>query len=383
MVRQFPTLSDAALSEISPLPPSDPPDLLMDPAGKLATSPAIWREHVRPATLRHFRQQVYGERPVGRPDDSRAEVASETDALDGTATRREIVLSYSGPGGEGRFTTVVYLPKAAKSPVPAFVVINFTDPDPELEKNRNGHWPVKEIIARGYATAVFNFNAVDPDRADGFKDGVRTIFGKQPPASDAWGALSAWGWGASRVLDYLETDPDIDAKRVAVIGHSRAGKAALWCGAEDERFAMVISNNSGCGGAALSRGKMGERVADITRRFPHWFCPNYANFANREDELPVDQHQLLALIAPRLLYVASATEDAWADPEAEFKSCVLAGPVFRLYGGQGLTSDTMPPPDVAMQDGGIGYHRRTGKHGLAVSDWHHFLDFADKNWCKP
>ncbi len=310
------------------------------------------------------------------------EVISEVDALGGIARRKEIVLSYSGPGGNGRFTAVLYLPEDASKPVPVFVVINFHDPDPELEKNRAGCWPVREIVARGYATASFNFNAVDPDRPDGFKDGVRSIFGSQPPNPAAWGALSAWGWGASRVLDYLETDIDIDAKRVAIIGHSRAGKAALWCAAEDERFAMAISNNSGSGGAALSRGKQGERVADITTRFPHWFCANYKNFANREDALPIDQHQLLGLIAPRLLYVASATDDAWADPENEFKSCVLAGPVFRLHGKKGLASDTLPAADVAMLNGSIGYHRRTGKHDITVSDWKNYLDFADKNWGK-
>lgn len=372
-----------ALLSTTPLPAAGPPDPLADPQGTVATRSEIWRERVRPRTLQLFRQQVYGERPVGKPDDFKTVVVGEADALDGSATRKEILLSYSGPGGKGSFTAVLYVPKDAKLPVPAFVLINFIDPDPDLEGNRAGPWPVREIIARGFATASFNFNAVDPDRPDGFKDGVRSIFGKQPPGPGAWGTLSAWGWGASRVLDHLETDKDIDARHVAIIGHSRAGKAAVWCGAEDERFALVVSNNSGSGGAALSRGKKGERVADITSRFPHWFCANYANFANREDDLPIDQHQLLGLIAPRLLYVASATDDAWADPENEFKSCVLAGPVFHLHGKSGLATNTMPKADEPILDGGIGYHIRTGKHDLTLSDWQNYLSFADRNWSKP
>ena len=185
------------------------------------------------------------------------------------------------------------------------------------------------------------------------------------------------------MLDYLETDKAINAKHVAIIGHSRAGKAAVWCGAEDERFAMVISNNSGCGGAALARGKEGEKIANITTKFPYWFCGNYRQYADNEDKLPIDQHQLLGLIAPRLLYVASATEDQWADPKAEFKSCVLAGPVYALHGEKALESDIMPPPDKAMMGGTIGYHLRTGKHDLAPSDWQHYMDFADKNWGVP
>ena len=381
-----PRLIIAAVSLLAayPLPASEPPNPLAAPDGTLATSPDAWREHVRPVTLQIFRRQVYGERPLGRPDDFQAVVVKEdAKALDGIATRKDIEISYSGPGGKGHFPAVLFTPNSAKGPVPAFVLIDFIAADPELPGNLKGLWPVREILARGYATVAFNFNDVDPDRPDGFKDGVRAIYGKEPQPATAWGALSAWGWGASRVLDYLETDKAIDAKHVAIIGHSRAGKAAVWCGAEDERFAMVISNNSGCGGAALARGKEGEKIANITTKFPYWFCGNYRQYADNEDKLPIDHHQLLGLIAPRLLYVASATQDQWADPQAEFKSCVLAAPVFELYEKKGLESPTMPPPDQAMMGGTIGYHLRTGKHDLAPSDWQHYMDFADKNWGNP
>lgn len=374
-------LTTIALLMSQPISASEPSDPLKTQAGDVVTNTEEWRTTRRPEILKLFREQVYGVRPVGKLADFEAVVLSEdAKALDGTATRKEIGFRYSGPGGKGGFQAVLYIPNQVKAPAPAFVVINFDDPDPATDKNRGGYWPVKEIISRGYATASFNFNSVDPDKTDGFKDGVRAVFSKEPLATDAWGALSAWGWGASRVMDYLETDKAIDAKHVAVIGHSRAGKAALWCGAEDQRFAMVISNNSGSGGAALSRGKKGERVAEITKRFPYWFCANYAKYANREDELPIDQHELLALIAPRPLYVASATEDEWADPSAEFKSAVLAGPVYRLLGKTGLESDTRPAPDQAMTGGGIAYHIRTGKHAITVSDWQHYLDFADLKW---
>jgi len=357
------------------------PNPLATADGTIVTTPEAWTAQVRPQTLRYFREQVYGVRPVEKPADFQAKVIREDpQALDGAATLKEIEITYSGTGGSGKFHPLLLIPNSAKSPAPTFLLFSFGKPDAAIEKEKFGAWPVREIIARGYATVAFHVSEVDPDRADGFAEGVRAIFGKQPPAADAWGALSAWGWGASRVMNYLETDKAIDPKRVALIGHSRCGKAALWAGAEDPRFSYVISNNSGCGGAALARPKQGERIVNITTKFPYWFCENYRKYAGHEADLPIDQHQLLGLIAPRLLYVASATGDLWADPAAEFESCVRARPVFQLFGKKGLESETQPAPDKAMLDGGIGYHLRTGKHELAISDWQHFMDFADRHW---
>jgi hypothetical protein len=237
------------------------------------------------------------------------------------------------------FEVVKFLP--ARTPAPCFLFIC------NREREPGAFWPVDEITDRGYATAAFQINDVAPDVNDG----------KQSCT------VSAWAWGASRALDRLASDPAIDARRVAVVGHSRAGKASLWCGAQDERFAMVVSNESGCTGAAMNQ-KRGEQIKDINERFPHWFSMTYKQYNDRLP--PVDQDALLALIAPRLLYVASASEDLWADPEAEFRALRLPVP--------------MPGPDQPLHTGRIGYHVRTGKHDLTPYDWNCFMDFADRHW---
>ncbi|SFI39514.1 hypothetical protein SAMN02799624_00795 [Paenibacillus sp. UNC496MF] len=301
--------------------------------------------------------------------------------MNGTATRKRIELSFDGPGGTIVIRLLLFVPSTGEPrKAPAFLFLcnrerAHMDPD---RRERSGFWPAEDLVARGYAAAVFHVEDADPDYDDGFRNGAHGAFDPPGPrADDAWGAIAAWAWGASRAMDYLETDPGIDASRIALVGHSRGGKAALWGGAQDERFALVASNNSGSTGAAIARGKAGETIADINRQFPHWFCERYKRYNGKEDDLPVDQHQLLALIAPRPLYVASATEDEWADPEAEFMACVLASPAYGLLGRQGVSAELRPAPDTPLTGGGIGYHLRTGGHDLTRYDWQRFMDYAD------
>ena len=361
------------------------PDPLTTTNGTKVTSADVWLKTRRPEILELFRTHVYGRMPVGRPAGLKFETLESTKGLmDGTATRRQVKISYRGPGGEGAIKLLLFVPERAK-PAPCFLLICNRDAT-NLDASRaikSPFWPAEQIVARGYAAAAFLNADVAPDRDTGFTNGVHGIFDprgvKRPP--DAWGTLAAWAWGASRVMDYLVTDPDIDAQRVAVIGHSRGGKTALWAGAEDERFAFVISNDSGCGGAGLARRRQpkAETIAAINRTFPYWFCENYKQYADREEALPVDQHLLAALIAPRLLYIASATADLWADPGGEFLCGVEASPVYRLFGLEGLKADRPPPPDSPLQTGAIGYHLRTGSHGLTEYDWKCYLDFADRH----
>jgi hypothetical protein len=361
------------------------PDPLTTCAGDKVTTIAEWQKTRRPEILELFRENIYGRTPIGRPDTLRFDVKeTNNSAMDGKATLKRVEIHFTGPGGKGMISLAVFIPNEVPKPVPGFLLIcnrNRDNIDPTRTK-KSPFWPAERIVERGYVAAAFHNSDLDPDTYDGFKNGVHGIFdskdSKRPP--DAWGTIAAWAWGASRVMDYFETDKDIDEARIGVVGHSRGGKTALWCGAEDERFALVISNDSGSTGAALARNKKGERVKEINTAFPHWFCNNYTQFNEKEDDLPVDQHELIALMAPRLVYVASASLDDWADPKNEFLSCVHAGPVYQLFGLQGVGATEWPKPEQPLHTGPIGYHIRTGKHNLTEYDWECYMDFADKHW---
>jgi hypothetical protein len=239
------------------------------------------------------------------------------------------------------------------------------------------------ILARGYALATVYYGDLEPDFPQGWQTGIRAALSPNGATTqfqpDDWGAIGAWAWGLSRALDYLEQDPAMDAKRVAVMGHSRLGKTALWAGAQDERFAIVISNNSGEGGASLVRRRFGENIAHSVRMEPYWYCERYREYANREAALPVDAHLLIALIAPRPVYVASATKDLWADPRGEFLAAKHAEPVYQLFGRAGLGIQDFPAPDQPAGDH-IGYHLRTGEHDVTAYDWQQYLNFADRHF---
>ena len=366
------------------------PDVLKTVAGQPVTTSVAWEQVRRPEVLELFKAQVFGRNPVERPDTLRFEpLEADKQMVDGKALRKRVNIRYTGPGGSGCIELTAFIPKTAK-PAPAFVLIcnrssaKNIDPD---RVDKNPFFPVEELVARGYAALAYYNGDVDPDDFDGFTNGVHGVFQPDPKVrtADSWGTLAAWAWGASRVMDWIETQPTIDRARVGVVGHSRGGKTALWCGASDPRFALTVSNDSGCGGAKLNRMDLpkSEGIARINKVFPHWFCGNYKQYGDNEAALPVDQHMLIALIAPRLAYVASASLDDWAGQPGEFRSCVLASPVWQLYGLKGLVGDTFPAPDTPLQEGRIGYHLRTGKHDLSLYDWQRYMDFADKHLRNP
>lgn len=364
--------------------PRNVPELMKTFDGKAVSAPDAWEKTRAPEILDRYRREVFGVRPAAA--DARDRVSFKTtdtrEAMEGTAIRKLVTAEFAGPEGVFTFPFTVFIPKAAK-PVPAFVFIcnrprSNVDPDRAI---KSGFWPAEEIVARGYATAAFLFSDVAADdKKAGYGQGVFPAFGK-PSARDAesWASISAWAWAASRVMDWIETEPSIDAEHVGVVGHSRGGKTAIWAGVNDRRFAMVCSNNSGCSGAKLNHIDLprSESIERITYNFPHWFCGNYRAYAGRDRDMPFDQHQLLALVAPRLLCVASASEDHWAGQPGEWWAAKLASPAWELYGKKGLVGDSHPGSGVPQQKGCVSYHQRAGKHDLTPADWARYMDFAD------
>ena len=317
--------------------------------------------------------------------------------LGGKATRKEIKIYFDAPNEFPQATVLLYIPNNRQGSVPVFVMPNFqgihtTTDDPgvsaykvensthnlEVRGKAKSRWAFDMIVSRGYAVATVFYEEIEPDVMCNFTRGVHPLFTNFDLNADDYPAtIGAWAWGLSRVLDALGSVDGVDVEKAIVAGHSRLGKTALWCGANDERFAAVISNDSGCGGAALSRRQFGERVDRINASFPHWFTKKFHEYGNKVDQLPIDEHELIALIAPRPVYVASASEDLWADPKGEFLSALNADPVYKLLGTDGFGGVT-EQPDVDTSVGAtIRYHKRAGAHDVTDFDWEQYLNFAD------
>lgn len=384
------------------------PDALTTQSGKKIATAKEWEKLRRPEILTLFENNVQGKTPATKIPLRFVTTSVDQSALNGKAIRKQITIHF-GTAGKDSMELLLYLPKNASKPAPVFLGLNFggnqtinADPGINISKRwvrytaepayvdhqgteasrgtQSKDWAVEEIVAGGYGLATIYYGDLQLDSSDSFNAGVGPLLTKNGADANgnAPGAIAVWAWGLSRALDYLETDKAVDAKKVAVIGHSRLGKTALWAGAQDKRFAMVISNNSGEGGAAITRRKYGETIAVMNKAFPHWFCSNFKKYNDKEDELPVDFHELIALIAPRPVYIASASDDQWADPEGEYLSGYFATRVYALYGLKGLTSDKQPGVNAPVGDGSIGYHMRQGEHALRLYDWQQYIRFADR-----
>lgn len=372
--------------------------------GRIVTSKKDWQKR-RQELIAIFEEHVFGKTPV-IPFDLSTEILEDwSPAFDNTARRKQVKLTITTKYGCHSAEMLIYAP-ITEAPVPAFLGLNFggnqtIEPDPNIiitkswvrnapEKGMIDHqareisrgaadsrWPVKMILKEGFALATLYYGDFDPDYDDDHQNGLHGIFNPsdQIREGNTWGAVGAWAFGLSRALDVLEKEPAIDAKRITSIGHSRLGKTSLWAGAQDERFFAVIDNESGCGGSALNKRAFGENVFAINTRFPHWFCKNYRNYNENEAAIPMDTHGLLALIAPRPLYVASAAEDLWSDPKGMYLAVKAARPVYEFLGEEGLPMETFPQPSQTNFNGQQAYHVRPGEHDLTLFDWAQYVQF--------
>lgn len=387
------------------IPPYTLPDPLICEDGTPVDSVQRWREKRRPELLRMFEHEQYGRTKLARPAAMTFVLREENKhARGGLATRLRVGVLFEGTEQGRQMELLIYLPNQVKGKVPLFFGLNFdgnytitTEPDLPLPRHfamglvsnrltnnvpssaaRGIHesmWPIDLVLQRGYGLATAAYGEIEPDADGRWREGPRGL-AAEPTASD-WGSIGAWAWACSRAMDYFSTQERIDSQRVALCGFSRLGKTALWAAAQDERFALVVSNNSGAGGAALHKRIAGETTANLAGKLARWFCGNFRQYAHNESALPIDQHQLLALIAPRPLLIVSGKEDLWSDPEGEFLSARAASSVYGLLGCDGLASADWPAAGRLL-DSRIGYFMHTGKHEVTLEDWQAMLRFSDK-----
>lgn len=390
------------------------PNPLVLKNGKSVLTAQQWRIQRRPELLEQFTNEMYGHSP-GKPTTMTFKVFdTDAKALGGKAIRKQVAVFFNGKSDGPRMDILLYIPNHVKGSVPAIVGLNFwgnhsINPDPGIRistswmESSQGNpyidvtcvvnhrsteacrginarqWPVDSILSRGYAlVTAYREDIASDEPAMKFTTGVHPLYPDFQNQDDNFGTVAAWVWGLQRIMDYLQTDKAIDAKRIAVFGWSRLGKAALWAGATDERFAMVISHESGAGGAKLFHRGVGENIRRLCAVFPHWYAGNFRKYMDQDTILPFDQHMVISLIAPRPVYIASAEEDKGSDPEGEFEAAKAASIVYQFLGTEGLLTDKMPPLNQSVQ-GQIGYHIRPGGHDVTSYDWAQYLLFADKH----
>lgn len=370
------------------IPHYDLPPLFVTTAGRRITTPEEWRTVRRPEILGLFGNLIYGRVPEpASPLEQEFEVVAIDDGfMGGKATRKDVKIHFRTAKGEVSMHFLVFVPNGTDKPAPAFLKHSFNNTqghDFNVSESRPDHlrngWPLGQILDAGFGLcAAYHQDLVRHNEVE-FLNGIHKLFypeGQSFPKAHEWGVLSACAWGAMRGMDYLETDNDIDHTRIAVMGHSKMGKAALWTAAQDERFALAISAQSGCAGAALWRRKSGETLKKMVTRFPYWLCRNAWKFIEQEDDLPIDQHMLLACVAPRPVYVHSGVEDTWADGRGEYLSAYHASAVYDLLGKSGLKSEASPEVGKAIIESDVGYHLREGGHSIEPYDWDRFIEFA-------
>ena len=389
------------------------PELLSTNDGVPVTTSRQWERTRRPEVLELFTTQMFGRVPNDVDNKLRFEVLERGLVLEGSARRLQVRIFFDSENDNPAVDVLIYIPAVANSRnnIPMFLGLNFMgnhtitkDPQVSVTKSwvRNKkdvgyvnnkasatsrgisahRWPIRLLIESGFGVATAYYGDIDPDFDDEFKNGVHAIYPTlEDPNGAQWGSIATWSWGLSRILDFLQTLESVNAKQIGVIGHSRLGKTSLWSGATDPRFAVVVSNDSGCGGAALSRRQFGETVQRINTSFPHWFCDKFQDYNANESSLPFDQHMLIALIAPRPVYIASASEDLWADPVGEFLSGRMAQPVYDLYGLAGLGVKVLPASNRPVGEH-VAYHLRAGKHNLLEYDWRQYIEFAQRHYAR-
>jgi hypothetical protein len=371
--------------------------------GKKITSAKAWTEKRRPELLKSIEEIQFGKMPASIPLSINV-FDKGTTVLNGTAIRKQVTIYLNKDTSHHKLDLLIYLPIQTAKPVPVLLNISFvancqavddagvkigttwTKEGKQIsadQPSRFGKMDPTQFISQGIGFATLYYGDIEPDFKDGVKYGIRSQYLKptqSKPADDEWGAIASWAWGLSRVMDYFETDKQIDTKRIALQGTSRLGKTVLWAGAHDTRFKMVIASCSGEGGAAITRRNYGENIKHITdtSRYYYQFAPAYHSYANKVNDLPFDAHALVALMAPRALLLQTGDTDYWSDPKGEFLAAVAAEPVYKLFGENGPGTTIMPVAGDSSLLNKLGYYMHKGGHGTIPSDWPLFINYMKK-----